>query len=70
MKKFSIQRAKLRGRGTGTGNKGRWGSKPPVTRWKRKAKSTKRLSLRYTCKKCNKSKIIKASIRTSRLKIE
>ncbi|MFC1686185.1 50S ribosomal protein L44e [Nanoarchaeota archaeon] len=70
MKKGSINRANLRGTGVGHGNHGRWGSKPPVTRWKRKAKSTKRLSVKYTCKKCSKSTIIKRAIRTSRLKIE
>ncbi len=70
MKKGSIQRANLRGAGTGYGNHGKWGSKPPIARWKRKAKSTKKASLKYTCNTCKKSTIIKKGIRTGRVKIE
>ncbi len=52
----SIQRARRRGLGRGVGNLGKWGSKPPITRWKRTgAKSSKKSTLRYTCKVCNKS---------------
>lgn len=52
----SIERAKRRGQGRGVGNKGKWGSKPPITRWKRTgAKGSKKSTLKYTCKVCNKS---------------
>ena len=65
----SSARAKLRGLKSGTGNKGKWGSKPPVSKWKRKTKSTKRLVILYTCTVCKKSKGIKKAIRTSRIEI-
>ena len=52
----SIERAKKRGQGRGVGNKGKWGSKPPITQWKRTgAKSSKKSTIKYTCKVCNKS---------------
>ena len=56
LKRGSIQRGMLRGRGTGYGNKGRWGSKP--TRPKRSGfKSSKKVTLKLTCEVCNKSLI-------------
>jgi ribosomal protein L44E len=51
------------------GNKGKWGSKPPVGKWKRKSKSTKRMGLLYTCTVCKKAKGIKKAIRASRIEI-
>lgn len=52
----SIERARSRGLGRGHGNLGKWGSKPPITRWKRTgAKSSKKSTIQYTCKICNKS---------------
>ena len=52
----SIQRAKKRGLGTGVGNLGKWGSKPAISKWKRTgAKGSKKSTLQYTCKICNKS---------------
>ncbi len=62
-------RAHLRGQGIGYGNKGRWGSKPPIKSWKRKIKATKRLAILYTCKVCKKTKGIRKAIRTSRLEV-
>jgi large subunit ribosomal protein L44e len=62
-------RAHLRGQGVGFGNKGRWGSKPPIKNWKRKTKATKKLGVLYTCSVCKKTKGIKKGIRTSRLEI-
>jgi large subunit ribosomal protein L44e len=56
LKRGAIQRAKLRGRGVGYGNKGKWGSKPAASKWKRKTKSTKRLVVEYTCNVCKKKK--------------
>ena len=65
----SMNRAKLRGRGRGFGNLGKWGSKPPATRWKRKTKATKRLVVMYTCAVCKKSKIAR-SRRVSKITFE
>ncbi len=52
----SIARAKKRGLGRGIGNKGKWGSKPAVTKFKRKSKTTKKTNIMYTCDECGKSK--------------
>ena len=62
-----IARAKLRGRGVGIGNKGKWGSKPAVTKFKRKSKTTKKTNIMYTCQTCKKSHYQKKGKRTSRL---
>jgi len=56
LKRGGIARAKKRGLGTGIGNKGKWGSKPAVTKFKRKTKTTKKTNLMYTCQVCKKSK--------------
>ncbi len=64
----STPRLKARGLRSGLGNKGKY-SKPAVKNWKRKTKSTKRLTVMYTCKDCKKSKMAKSSIRTSRLEV-
>ena len=52
----SISRAKKRGLGKGIGNKGKWGSKPAVSKFKRKAKTNKKTNIMYTCLECKKSK--------------
>jgi ribosomal protein L44E len=52
----SISRAKKRGLGIGIGNKGKWGSKPAVSKFKRKSKTTKKTNIMYTCTECEKSK--------------
>ena len=57
----SISRAKLRGLGRGIGNKGKWGSKPAVSKFKRKTKTTKKSNIMYTCNECKKSKYRKGS---------
>lgn len=51
----SISRAKSRGLGRGIGNKGKWGSKPAVSKFKRKSKTTKKTNIMYTCSECGKS---------------
>ena len=56
LRRGGIARAKLRGLGRGIGNKGKWGSKPAVSKFKRKSKTTKKTNIMYTCKECNKSK--------------
>jgi ribosomal protein L44E len=60
----SIQRAKLRGLGIGIGNKGKWGSKPAVSKFKRKIKTSKKTNIMYTCSECGKSKYQKKGKRT------
>lgn len=70
LKRGSMQRAALRGRGVGFGNKGKWGSKPAATKWKRKTKATKRLVLMYTCTECKKGKPGKYSRRVSKIQFE
>lgn len=52
----SIARAAKRGLGVGIGNKGKWGSKPAVNKFKRKSKTTKKTNIMYTCGVCGKSK--------------
>src|SRR3989344_5938933 len=51
----SISRARSRGLGRGIGNKGKWGSKPAVSKFKRKTKTKKKTNIMYTCTKCGKS---------------
>jgi len=63
----SISRAKLRGLGRGIGNKGKWGSKPAVSKFKRKSKTTKKTNIMYTCMKCGKSKYQKKGQRTGKV---
>ena len=63
----SISRAKARGLGRGIGNKGKWGSKPAITKNKRKSKTTKKTNVMYTCKECKKSKYQKKGQRASKV---
>ena len=70
MKRGSMERAKKRGLGRGKGNLGKWGSKPAVSKFKRKTKSTTKKVLMYTCKECKKSKQAKKGKRVSRLQLE
>ncbi len=51
----SISRARARGLGRGMGNLGKWGSKPAVSKFKRKTKTNKKTNILYTCTKCSKS---------------
>jgi len=67
LKRGSIIRGKARGRGVGFGNKGKWGSKPPVSKFKRKTKTTKKTNIMYTCQTCKKSHYQKKGIRTGKL---
>ena len=62
----SIARGKSRGRGRGIGNKGRWGSKPAVSKFKRKSKTTKKTNILYTCETCGKSKYQKKGKRAGK----
>jgi len=51
----SKSRARLRGQSRGIGNKGKY-SKPAVSKFKRKSKTTKKTNIMYTCTECKKSK--------------
>jgi large subunit ribosomal protein L44e len=70
MKRGSMNRAKKRGRGRGYGNLGRWGSKPAVSKFKRKSKSTKKTNTMYTCKECKKSHMQRKGTRAGKVQIE
>lgn len=64
----STSRLERRGLRVGYGNQGRYSRKGPKD-WKRKTKITKRITLMYKCKTCNKMKGIKKAIRTGRIEI-
>ncbi len=66
MKRGSKDRAKLRGKARGYGNHGKY-SKPAVTKFKRKTKTTKKPNVMYTCQTCKKSKYRKKGKRVSKL---
>lgn len=67
LKRGSIERARKRGLGRGYGNLGKWGSKPPVTAWKRKTKTTKKTNLMYTCQECKKSTLQRKGTRAGKI---
>ncbi|HLC63379.1 MAG TPA: 50S ribosomal protein L44e [Candidatus Nanoarchaeia archaeon] len=70
-KKGSLQRAYKRGRGRGFGNLGKYGSKPPISKWKRTgAKTSKKTNLKYTCSVCKKTTVQKKGTRTKKLVME
>lgn len=62
----SLLRAKKRGLNRGIGNKGKWGSKPAVSKFKRKSKTTKKTNIMYTCQECKKSKYQKKGKRAGK----
>lgn len=62
----SKSRAILRGLNRGIGNKGRY-SKPAVSKFKRKTKTTKKTNIMYTCKVCGKSKYQKKGQRAGKV---
>lgn len=66
LKRGSKDRARLRGSNRGAGNKGKY-SKPAVTKFKRKTKTTTKKVLIYTCQECKKSKNKKKGIRLSKI---
>lgn len=69
MKRGAKQRARKRGAARGKGNHGRW-SKPAVSKFKRKTKSTTKKVFMYTCSVCKKSKQARKGIRASRAQLE
>ena len=67
LKRGGITRAKLRGLGRGIGNKGKWGSKPAVNKFKMKTKTTKKAKILYICSVCGKAKDRKKGMRVSKV---
>jgi ribosomal protein L44E len=63
----SKSRARLRGKGRGTGNKGKWGSRPAMSKFKRKSKTNKKTNIMYTCAVCGKSKYQRRGQRVGKL---
>ncbi|MEK6826231.1 MAG: 50S ribosomal protein L44e [Nanoarchaeota archaeon] len=71
LKRGSLQRGKKRGRGRNFGNKGRWGSKPAISKFKRTgAKQSKKQDLRFKCKVCGKSSGQSKSFRSKKLELK
>jgi len=70
LKRGSFERAKLRNARPGMGNKGKYGSKPPLTKWKRKTKTTKKHVFIYTCAECKKAHKAKKGIRAGKVLLE
>ncbi|MFH1592754.1 MAG: 50S ribosomal protein L44e [Candidatus Woesearchaeota archaeon] len=71
LKKGSLQRGKKRGRGRNFGNKGRWGSKPAISKYKRTgAKQSKKQDLRYKCKTCGKITVQAKGTRSKKLELK
>lgn len=68
LSRWSNSRTKARSYRSGTGNMGRF-SKPAVKSWKRKTKVTKRITVEYKCKTCNKIHQIKKALRAGRIEI-
>lgn len=67
LKRGGKARAKTRGLGRGIGNKGKWGSRPAISKFKRKSKTTKKTNIMYTCQECKKSKYQKKGQRAGRV---
>ncbi|MBS3134251.1 50S ribosomal protein L44e [Candidatus Woesearchaeota archaeon] len=71
LKHGSIRRAQKRGRGMGFGNKGKWGSKPAISKFKMTgAKTSKKTNLKFTCDICKKANIQGHGFRTKKLVFE
>jgi large subunit ribosomal protein L44e len=64
----SNSRLMKRGLRSGYGNKGKYSRKGPKD-WKMKVKVTKKISILYKCKVCNKMKGVSKGIRSSRIVI-
>lgn len=61
---------KRTGFGKGKGNLGKYGSKPPVTKFKMTgSKTSKKLDLRYECKDCKKQTVQNKGIRTKKVEL-
>jgi len=66
----SKKRLKSRGLRRGKGNLGRF-SKGPLSKWKRTgAKTSKKISFKFTCQICKKTKLSSKGIRAKKLEQE
>ena len=64
-------RAMRRGRGTGFGNLGKWGSKPAISKFKRTgAKVSKKVVLKFTCPECGKASLLSKGFRSKKTVFE
>lgn len=71
LKHGSIVRAKKRGLGHGAGNKGRWGSRPAINKFKMTGKKqSKKTDLRYKCTVCNKSMVQSHGVRAKKVEFK
>ena len=71
LKHGSIQRARKRGLGRGYGNRGKWGSKPALSKFKMTgAKTSKKTNLKFTCEKCSKTSLQSHGFRVKKLVFE
>ena len=68
LSRWGPSRTKSRSYRSGYGNKGRF-SKPAIKSWKMKTKVTKKISILYKCKTCNKMKGRDKGIRSGRVEI-
>jgi large subunit ribosomal protein L44e len=68
LKRGGKSRLRKRGKWRGLGSMGRY-SKPAVTKWKRKTKSTKKTNILYTCQVCKKSQYQKKGKRSGKIQI-
>jgi len=69
LKKGGKVRARMRGRWRGMGSLGRY-SKPAMSSYKRKTKSTKKTNMMYTCQVCKKSLIQNKGTRTGKVALK
>jgi len=69
LKRGGKARVRKRGKWRGFGNLGRY-SKPPITAWKRKTKSTKKTNLIYTCPECKKSTLQRKGTRAGKVMMQ
>ena len=69
LKKGGKMRVRKRGKWRGMGSMGKY-SKPAISSWKRKTKSTKKTNIMYTCQVCKKSAMSKKSRRVSKIMLE
>lgn len=69
LKHGSIARARKRGRGTGYGNLGRWGSKPTKPKMTGK-KTTKKHDVRFKCAVCSKTHVQNHGIRARKMELK
>ncbi len=65
--KYAKKRARY---GKGTGNLGKYGSKPAISKYKMTGKKlSKKTDLRYTCKKCKKTHVQKKGKRAKKIEL-